>query len=234
MSVVGLGAGKEISFFITTATRGGGVWIPPVSFSDCTKSCFYRYESDRSLSSGDEFIPSRTQVDVRIDLINVRMVTRFMWFSEKSSITSVSSDCIASLFKVIHCVSLKVEIVFIKFILISCLKRTAIYDFYVHLRTSVPQGWNATLIGETLACCTDRACFIVFKVTFPHLLIRKQRNSRNTVTNGKAKHSGACCQNITNFLTARHDLTSFRQLQPSIRHAPRPFPPTSHRDCTFP
>ena len=58
----------------------------------------------------------------------------------KNLVAAVKSDCISSLFKVIHCVSLKVEIVFIRIILIACFKRTVIHDLSVHLRTGVPQG----------------------------------------------------------------------------------------------
>lgn len=152
----------------------------------------------------------------------------------KNLVAAVKSDCISSLFKVIHCVSLKVEIVFIRIILIACFKRTVIHDLSVHLRTGVPQGWNATLIDDTLVCCTNLACFIGFKVTFAHLLLRKKRNCRNTVTNGKSKHSGACCQNITNFVPAGHEISTLLELKPTIRHDPQPVPPTSHRDKYFP
>jgi len=58
-------------------------------------------------------------------------------------------------------------------ILISCFKRTVVYDFYIHLGTRVPQGWNTPLIGYTLACCTKGACIICFKGKLPHAPLKK-------------------------------------------------------------
>jgi hypothetical protein len=162
------------------------------------------------------------------------MMTRFIWFSETRRITSVSSHSIACLFKEIQCVSLEVETEFINIILILCFKRTEIYDFYVHLRTRVTQGWNATLIGGTPACCANRACFIVSKSGYRMLYYRKQRKSRHNVTQRQAKHCATCCQKVTNFLTAGPELSTLLELQPTTGRAPQPVPPTTHRDNIFP
>jgi hypothetical protein len=51
----------------------------------------------------------------------------------------VSSHSVTELIKVIHCVSLEVEVEFINIILILCFKQILIYDFYVHLHTRVRQ-----------------------------------------------------------------------------------------------
>ena len=160
-------------FLSSSPLRPERVWIPAVSSSECTKGCFYGDEDDRSLSWGGEFSPSKTAINIRIDPFNVRIVTLFMWFSERKKITSVSSDCINCLIKFIYCVSLEVEIEFINIIVISCFKRTAIYEFYVHLRTGVPQVWNAPILSGTFACCTNRACFICFKGKLPHAPLQK-------------------------------------------------------------
>jgi hypothetical protein len=41
------------------------------------------------------------------------------------------------------------------------------------------------------------------------LYYRKQRKSKNPVTQGKAKHCAACCQKVTKFLTTGHELSTF-------------------------
>ena len=77
--------------------------------------------------------------------------------------------------KVIHCVSLEVETVFINIILTACFNWTAIYDFYIHITQEYlkVEILRTQLRDKTLACCKNRACVVSFMVMSRHTLLKK-------------------------------------------------------------